>query len=340
MAANGAILKICIFEVEPWERASFEQFTGGYEVCCTQQPLTSDNVDEYRDADIVSVFIYSDLHAGVLDRLDNLKFVATRSTGFDHVDVEQCRRRNIAVSNVPIYGTNTVAEHVFALLLALSHRVVEAVDRTRRGDFSQQGLQGFDLQGKTFGVVGTGDIGRCVLEIAGGFRMDVLAYDIEPDEALVERLDFAYVDFDELLERSDIISLHVPLNEQTRYMLDEEEFERMKDGVVIINTARGSVINVEALLFALSSGKVAAAGLDVLPDEPTIREEAQVLHRIFREKHDLETLLADHLLLRMRNVIITPHSAFNTKEAIQRILDATVENLVAFLEGEPINLVI
>jgi D-lactate dehydrogenase len=332
-------MKICVFETESWERETFEALADTHEITHTDKPLTADNVDEYADADVVSVFIYSDLSAKVLDKLENLKLVATRSTGFDHVDTEVCEQRGITVSNVPTYGTNTVAEHVFALLLSLSHHMIEATDRTRRGDFSQQGLRGFDLRGKTLGIVGTGDIGLCTIEIARGFSMNVVAFDVAPDEALEEKFGFEYVDFDELLAQSDVISLHVPLNEHTRGLLGKEEFEKMKDGVVIINTARGAVIDVQALLYALSEGKVAAAGLDVIPEEPTVREEAQLLHRIFREKHDLETILADHVLLRMRNVIITPHSAFNTKEAIQRILDTTVENIEAFCAGEPVNVV-
>lgn len=332
-------MKIAVFEAEPWECECFEPLAEEHDVRFVNKPLTARNVDEFADADIVSVFIYSDLSAELLSKIEGLKMVATRSTGFDHVDIDHCRRRDIVVSNVPVYGTNTVAEHVFALLLTISHHIVEAVDRTRRGDFSQDGLRGFDLRGKTLGIVGTGDIGRCTIEIASGFRMNVLAYDVEPDQEFAEQEGFDYVSFEDLLERSDIISLHVPLNDKTRAMIGEEEFERMKDGVVLINTARGQIVDVEALLFALSSGKVAAAGLDVLPEEPAIREEAQLLHRIFRERHDLRTVLADHVLLRMRNVIITPHSAFNTREAIGRILDTTVENIRAFVADAPINTV-
>ncbi len=332
-------MKICIFEAEPWERRAFDRLSGEHHIVCSDRPLTHDNVDAYADADIVSVFIYSELDAEVLAKLERLELVATRSTGFDHIDVACCRERGITVCNVPTYGTNTVAEHVFALLLTISHHIVEAVDRTRRGDFSQQGLRGFDLLGKTLGVVGTGDIGRHVIEIARGFRMEVVAFDVHPDAALAERLGFRYVDFDELLRRSDVVTLHVPLNEHTRGMIGEAEFATMKDGVVLINTARGPIVDVESMLFALSNGKLAAAGLDVLPEEPAIREEAQLLHRIFRETHDLQMLLADHVLLRMRNVILTPHSAFNTREAIERILDTTVDNIEAFLAGTPQNVV-
>ncbi|MDX1566225.1 MAG: NAD(P)-dependent oxidoreductase, partial [Longimicrobiales bacterium] len=173
-----------------------------------------------------------------------------------------------------------------------------------------------------------------------GFRMDVLAFDVDPKPGLAEDLEFRYVSLDELLERSDVVSLHVPLNQHTRHMIGEEEFARMKDGVILINTARGDVVDVDALVRALHEGKVAAAGLDVLPMEPVIREEAELLRSIFHEQHDLETLLMDHILLRLRNVINTPHSAFNTKEAVQRILDTTVENIQAFLDGRPQNVVL
>jgi D-lactate dehydrogenase len=170
--------------------------------------------------------------------------------------------------------------------------------------------------------------------------MKVVACDVRPDPGLAAALGFRYVTFDELLATSDVISLHVPGTEQTRNLLSESAFGRMKDGVVIINTARGSIVDSHALIMALRSGKVAAAGLDVLPDEPLIREEAELICSIFEGQRDLRELVADHVLLRMRNVIVTPHSAFNTREAIQRIVETTVSNIEAFLAGHPQNVVI
>lgn len=234
---------------------------------------------------------------------------------------------------------HTVAEHVFALLLALSHHLVEAVDRTRRGDFSQQGLTGFDLCGKTMGLIGAGAIGLHAARIARGFGMEVVVYDIAPNEAAAREIGFTYLPFDEVLQRADVLSLHVPANAKTRNMMSEREFSLMKEGAVLINTARGSIVDARALLGALASGKLAAAGLDVLAEEPVIREEAELLRSVFTRKHDLESLLADHILLRLRNVLITPHSAFNTKEAVGRILDTTRANIDAFLKGAPVNLV-
>lgn len=330
-------MKIIVFEVEEWERRAFERLEAEHQIQFINGVLTQENAKEYADAEVVSPFIYSDLSGDVLRHLSNLKLIATRSTGFDHIALEYCKENGITVSNVPVYGDNTVAEHVFGLLLAISHNLVEAVDRTRRGDFSQKGLQGFDLLGKTLGVIGTGNIGKCVIEIAKGFRMNVVAYDVRQNEELASRLDFRYVEMNELLATSDIITLHVPSGEKTRNLLSGEEFGKMKEGVVLINTARGDVVDIKALGRAIGEGKVAAAGLDVLPEESVIREEAELLHSVYHKEHDLKTLLLNHILLRLRNVIITPHSAFNTREAVERILSTTVDNIASFSRGEPRN---
>lgn len=337
-------MKMAIFEVEAWENEIFEDLEDDHDLVFRKNRLREDSLtdiglDEIADAEVISTFIYSELDDDVLKEFPNLKLIATRSTGFDHIDMEYCHKNDIAVANVPSYGENTVAEHVFALLLAISHRLVDAVDRTRRGDFSQDGLQGFDLEGKTIGVVGTGDIGRHVVRMANGFGMKVLGYDVKPHKDAARDLQFEYVEFKELLQRSDIVTLHVPAIKETRNMISEDEFTAMKDGAVLINTARGSIVDTRALLHALSDGKVAAAGLDVLTEEPVLREEAELLRSAYSREHDLHALLADHILLRLRNVIITPHSAFNTREAIQRILTTTRENIEAYLAGEPENIV-
>ncbi len=332
-------MKIAVFEVEPWECAPFEQLQSQHEIVYTDQPLNSQTVQEYADADMITTFIYSELKNDILRQFKNLKLIATRSTGFDHIDINYCQENDITVCNVPQYGDHTVAEHVFALLLTISHNMYQAIDRTRKGDFSLQGLRGFDLRGKTLGVIGTGKIGQCVIEIARGFGMKVLAFDIQSQPDLEQKLGFEYVSMDELLINADIITLHVPATPKTENLLSTAEFNKMKKGVVLINTARGVVVDVHALLKALADGTVAAAGLDVLPEEPVIREEAELLRATFQQKHNLETILADHILLRLRNVYITPHSAFDTKEAVQRILDTTVKNIEAFTQGKPVNVV-
>jgi len=332
-------MKIVVFEAEERERGAFARFTPLHQVAFVDDPLKAANAHEHADADIVSTFIYSDLGRGVIEQLPKLKLLATRSTGYEHIDTVLCAERGIAVSNVPSYGANTVAEHIFALLLSISHRMPEAIERAQRGHFSPFGLQGFDLAGKTFGAIGTGSIGRHAIQIARGFAMKVLAFDVKPDADFAAKAGFEYVGLDELLARSDIVSLHVPSLPSTHHLLNGKAFAKMKDGVVVINTSRGDLIETGALIQALTSGKVAAAGLDVLPDEPMIREEAELIHSIFSKEHDLRNLVANHVLLRMRNVVITPHSAFNTREAVGRIVETTAENIAAFLDGHPQNLV-
>jgi D-lactate dehydrogenase len=332
-------MKIAIFEVEPWEGDAFSTLRGEHELVLVREPLRQANAERHADAECISTFIYSELGSDVLQYFSQLKLIATRSTGVDHIDTAYCRQQGVAVCNVPSYGEHTVAEHVFGLLLTISHRLTEAIDRTRKGDFSQQGLQGFDLRGKTLGVIGTGAIGRCVIEIAKGFRMQVVAYDLKPDETFASHMGFRYASLDDVLSTADVLTLHVPATRATHHLLSGEQFARMKDGMVLINTARGSLVDVRALVQALAEGKVAAAGLDVLPDEPVIREEAELLRSLFREQHDLQTLLANHILLRLRHVYVTPHSAFNTREAVGRIITTTVDNIRAFAHGEPRNLV-
>lgn len=330
-------MRIAVFEVEPWERDAFERLSEQHELHFTERPLKAGQADEFAEAEVLCPFIYSELDAASLARFPGLRLIATRSTGIDHIDRDYCEEHRILVSNVPTYGENTVAEHVFALLLTISHNTFHAIDRTRKGDFSLQGLRGFDLAGKTIGVIGTGNIGQHVIRIAKGFGMHVIACDVKPREDLAGELGFTYRPLEELLADADVVTLHVPGTDETRHMISHEQFQKMKNGVVLINTARGCVVNVQALMQAFADGKVSAAGLDVLPEEPTVREEAELLRSLFRKRHNLETLLADHVLLRLRNAYITPHSAFCTQEAVQRILDVTVENIEAFERGEPQN---
>ena len=332
-------MKIVVFEAELREVPAFEALKELHELVVTEKPLRPDNAAQFADAEVVSTFIYSALDRAVFERLPSLKLVATRSTGFDHIDTAYCAKHGITVSNVPSYGENTVAEHVFALLLAISHRLPEAMEQAQRGHFSPEGLQGFDLAGKTLGVIGTGSIGRHVVRIAKGFGMEVVAVDVAQDADFARSAGFRYVSLEELLVLADVITLHVPSLPETHHLLSSSAFTRMKDGVVVINTARGDLIDTRALIQALTSGKVAAAGLDVLQDEPMIREEAELICSFFCDQYDLRNLVANHVLLRMRNVIVTPHSAFNTREAVDRIVQTTVENIHAFLAGTPRNVV-
>ena len=332
-------MKIAAFEMEPWECESFETLQNEHDVRFDERPLSVETAEDHADAEIISTFIYSDLSRQVLEKFDSLQLIATRSTGFDHIDSDYCKERGIKVANVPTYGENTVAEHVFALLLAISHNLVEAADRTRKGDFSQDGLRGFDLMGKTLGVIGTGNIGMHAIRIAKGFGMQVVAFDIDKNDEAAADIGFEYMGMDDALRRADVITLHVPANPRTKGLIGKQQFDVMKDGAVLINTSRGPVVDIHAMLEALSSGRLAAAGLDVLPEEPVVREEAELLRATFTKEHNLETLLADHILLRLRNVVITPHSAFNTREAVQRILDTTRNNVESFIARQPQNVV-
>ncbi len=289
--------------------------------------------------EVLSVFIHSRLDREALMPLPALRFIATRSTGYDHIDMDYCRSKGIVVSNVPVYGDNTVAEHTFALILALSRKVVQAHNRAHTGDFSLTGLQGFDLRCRTLGVVGTGHIGTHVIRIARGFMMRVLAYDTKPDKRLADALDFEYVDaLDDLLAKSDIVSLHSPLLPQTRHLINAQNIARMKRGALLINTARGGLIDTDALLSALTSGQIGGAGLDVFEGETLIKEEKQLLSNEYNLE-ELRTLTKNLVLFRHENVIITPHVAFNSVEAFERILLTTIQNINAFEAGKPINVV-
>jgi len=209
-------MKIAFFEVKNWEKKYLKNKLKEYSLTFYDEPLDVKNTGKAKSFDIVSVFIYSKITKEVLKKLPRLKLIATRSTGFDHIDLKECKKRQITVSNVPFYGENTVAEHTFALILSLSRNIHKAYVRNLRGDHSIEGLKGFDLKGKTLGVVGAGHIGLHVIRIAKGFGMEVLAYDVKRDNFLAEVLDFKYVSLEELLKKSDIITLHVPYNKSRR----------------------------------------------------------------------------------------------------------------------------
>ncbi len=323
-------MRIAIFEAEEWERQACGRLEPAHALRCTPEALDARSVATHADAEIVSTFVNSRLDAEVLARFAALRLIATRSTGTDHIDLDWCAAHGVTVANVPDYGDATVAEHAFALLLAVSRNLVEAVERTRRGDFSQAGLRGLELSGKTLGVIGTGRIGRRAIEIARGFGMAVMAHDLRPDPEAAARLGFAYAGLDAILGAADVLTLHVPAAPGTAHLIGEREFALMKPGAVLINTARGNILDVPALVRALAEGRLRGAGLDVLPQEPLIREEAQIFRGAWSEGHDLKALVANHVLLRFPNVVVTPHTAYNTESAVRRIIDTTLLNIEAF----------
>ena len=329
--------KIALFETEDWERQFIKDSAlDKLKPRIFAERLTPDTAPLAEAAEIVSVFVYSEVKKPTLDQLPNLKLVATRSTGYDHIDLEECRRRGIVVSNVPYYGENTVAEHAFGLILSLSRKIYKAYLRTTRLDFSLESLMGFDLKDKTIGVVGAGRIGLHVVRIAKGFGMNVLVFDTRQETLLAEVLGFTYVSFEELLQRSDVISLHVPLNPATHHMINKENIGTIKRGAILINTSRGGIVETEALISALNEGIISGAGLDVFEGEESVKEDTAILAQCLPGEKMREILLS-YALLHRENVVITPHIAFYSQEALHRIMLTTEENILGFLNGKPIN---
>ncbi len=330
-------MKIAFFEVESWEKRYIRRRLQGYDLKLSSETLDSSNLAEIRETEILSPFIYSNIDRSVIEQLPGLKLIATRSTGFDHIDLSECRQRNITVCNVPSYGENTVAEHTFALILSLSRNLYKASVKRLTGDFSIQGLKGFDLKNKTLGVVGTGRIGLHVIRIAKGFGMNVLAFDVNRNELLAEVLGFTYTPLEQLLSESHIVTLHVPYNEHTHHLINGDRLKLMRKGSYLINTARGAIVDTEALIEALNEN-LAGAGLDVLEGEEFIKEETAVLCECTKSEV-LSVIGKNGILLRKPNVIYTPHIAFDSQEALERILETTVQNIVAFESGEKCNAV-
>ena len=325
-------MKIVFFELEDWEKEYLQKRIIGHEAEFYNESINKVQSGSVYDADIICVFISSHVTKEIIGKYPNLKMVASMSTGYDHIDLEECNKRGITVCNVPGYGENTVAEHTFGLILNTTRNIHKAYLRTSREDFSYEGLIGTDLKGKTLGVIGTGRIGCNVIKIAKGFDMDVLAFDAHPKEEL-QKIGFKYVSLDELFSKSDVITIHIPLTKETHHLISEEAMSKMKYGVIIINTARGAIIDTNALIKGLESGRIASAGLDVLEGELLIKEEKEQIHHLSTlPKQQMALLLQDHVLMKMPNVVVTPHLAFYSKEALQRILDTTLQNIFDLIE--------
>ena len=344
-------MKIYFVEVESSERQFFESELSDHEL-----HFVSSLEKVEADAEIVSTFIYSRIDGPFLDRHAAVRLIATRSTTHDHLELESCAKRNVTMCIVPSYGDHVVAEHTFALLLAVARRLRESMTLSDTSRFSYEALRGFELRSKTFGIIGTGRIGLHTVPIARSFGMNVIAYDVRPKVELAQELDFRYVSFEELLAGSDIISLHANLNPSSYHILNAEAFAKCRPGVVIINTARGKLIDTNALIEALKQGVVGAAGLDVLGEESVMRRRAeriisdQIIEKVRepvepprvgatdpRRAKEIEKLMRLGSLLLRPEVVCTPHTAFNCVEAIERINRVTVENIKAFVAGAPIN---
>lgn len=332
-------MKIVFFEIEDWEKEYFQKHLSGHELFFESGVVEQSVLEQYRDVDAICVFVYSALKASILAKFSNLKLILTRSTGFDHIDLSYCKEHRVTVCNVSTYGAHTVAEHTFALILALSRRLVPSIERTRRLDFTLEGLAGFDLYKKTLGILGLGHIGQKVVRIAKGFGMEVVSLSRHPSEEEAKRLGIHFLSLKELLGVSDIVSLHLPLTPQTRHIINKRNINWFKKGSFLINTARGPLVETEAVVNGLAKGILAGVGLDVLEEEIEIKEERELLFRKPPHLKNLQVQLLNHVLLTYDQALITPHNAFNSSEALKKILEVTVQNVENFLAGKKENVV-
>lgn len=296
--------------------------------------------DEMKGANVISCFTFSRVTAEVLKKFPNLKLIALRSVGFNHIDIDYCKEHNIAVVNSLGYGNVTVAEFAFGLILDVMRKVTRSYMNLKEEHPYSDNYMGFELKGKYIGIIGTGAIGTEAVRIAHGFGMNILAYDIYPSQKLVEKYGVKYVDLNELLRSSDIISLHAPSTKDNFHMINEEKFKLMKPNAVIINTARGELIDTQALYGALSSGIIFGAGLDVLEAENMLIQPETILDFDYLTNDVIRQTLLNDRLLKLHNVVITPHIAYNSKEANERILKITMNNINSFFGGNIINSVI
>ncbi|MBS1983236.1 MAG: 2-hydroxyacid dehydrogenase [Bdellovibrionales bacterium] len=321
-------MRIAFFSTKPYDKEFFRAANSsfGYEISFIEAHLTPETVGLAADALVICAFVNDKLDGEVLRGLSALgvKAVALRSAGFNHVDLRVAQELGMKVMRVPSYSPHAVAEHTLALLLSLNRKIPRAYNRVREGNFSLDGLLGFDLYKKTVGIVGTGNIGRVVCEILLGFGCRVLAHDPKPSESC-RALGVEYVAWDELLKSSDIISLHCPLTSATRHMIDESAIGKMKQGVLVLNTGRGALIDTKAVIQALKRKKIGGLGLDVY------EEEAELFF------DDLSNnIIQDDVFMRLLtfpNVLITGHQAFFTREALAEIAHTTLSNVAEFVRG-------
>ncbi len=315
-------IRLAFFDTKPYDRVWFDQLNTHYTIKYFEHKLNEDSVSLARGCRAVIPFVNDTLNAAVIDALcaEGVEMIAMRCAGYNNVDRHAAKNR-IPVVRVPGYSPYAVAEFTAGLLLTLNRKIHKAYARTRDFNFSLNGLVGFDLHGRTVGVIGTGKIGQIFIRICKGFGMNVLAYDPYP----LENADFSYVSLEELLQKSDIISLHCPLTEQTKHIINQDSIAQMKDGAILLNTSRGMLVESEALLEALKNGKLAGAGLDVYEEETEF---------FFEDRSDMvkrDTILS--LLVSMPNVVLTSHQAFLTTEALHNIAKVTLENLDAFFQN-------
>jgi D-lactate dehydrogenase len=323
-------VKIAFFDAKSYDRENFDKVnqTFGFEIKYYKERLSMNTVSLTQDMDVVCIFVNAECDARVIERMAGygVKLIALRCAGFNNVDVTAAKKYNIRVVRVPAYSPHAVAEYAVTLMLTLNRKVYRSVYRTREGNFRLGGLLGFDMYGKTVGLIGMGKIAKELIKILRGFGMNVLAYDLYPDEQFAKEHQVKIVTLDELYEQSDIISLHCPLTEETKFIINSDSITKMKFGVMIINTGRGKLIKTVDLIDGLRSHQVGSAGLDVY------EEEANYFYEDRSDKMIDDDKLA--LLLMMPNVIVTSHQAFFTLEATRNIAITTLQNILDFKEGK------
>lgn len=321
--------RIAFFDAKQYDLNSFShQNEGRFELIPMETPLNEQTASAAAGCKVVCIFVNDEAHERVIARLAELgvELIALRCAGFNNVDLEACQRHGISVVRVPAYSPHAVAEHTVALMLMLNRHLHQAYLRNRTGAFVLDGLTGFDMFGKTVGVIGTGKIGQCVVEILNGFGCRVLAYDVQKNPEVEKRPLTEYVSLDELLAQSDIITLHLPLFPETHHLINQKSIAQMKRGVMLINTSRGGLVETVSLVESLKSGQIGYAGLDVYEEEAGI---------FFRDISD--QVLNDDILARLmtfNNVVITSHQAFLTHEALDNIAETTLFNIEEFFAGK------
>lgn len=327
-------MKAVFFDVSELENNRINEFSEenkGIDITAYKSDITSAKGEDY-GAEVISIFINSQLRKETLDKFTNLKLVLTRSTGFDHIDIDECKRRGIKLCNVPDYGDNTVAEFTFFLILSL----LRGINLTR--SVSANTAPGDELEGKTIGVVGVGRIGTKVAEIANAFGMKIL-YNSHKNNQLVDSIGGSKVELKELLNSSNVVTLHVPLTKDTYHLINKDNIKYMKKGSYLVNTSRGAVVETEAIIEGIESKTLAGAALDVIEGEEFAGKEMEIIRK--GENYDLIKLaLEDSILKKYDNVILTPHIAYNTHEALERIIDETLENLSNMLKGKELRNVV
>lgn len=329
--------KITMYDVTEQDRQDLLKLENSNELKLIEGRLNEENIEP--ETEVLSVFVSSPVPKKIMEKMPKLKIIATRSTGFNHIDMDYVEKNNIIVSTVPTYGEHTVAEYTFALLLALTRKLLDATEQVEHGELNANTVHGTDLHGKTLGVVGCGRIGRNVARLGKAFGMSVVGFDPFPNEEEAKKIGMEYKSLDELLKVSDVVSLHAPCTAENKHLMNEAAFEKMKRGSYLVNTARGELVDTMALISALQYGHVAGAAIDVVEDEKLmdLDEEELILRKGRIPRASLEHAVAIDVLQKMFNVIITGHNAFNTVEAIQRINQTTVENIEAYISGKPQN---